>query len=94
MEEGIDLADAAIQEFDKAQKGPKGDREPPAGSFRYVVPKALDGETPVPEGGLARERLLTEAHERRQVGGGTLPGSSLDVQRKRPAGGYDTSQYG
>ncbi|HET8780740.1 MAG TPA: hypothetical protein VFM66_11750 [Agromyces sp.] len=93
VHEGVDLADAAIQEFDKAQKGPKGDKEPPAGSYRYVLPQSLDG-SPVPEGGIERERLLREASERQRTGGEPLPGSTIDIPRKRPAGGYDISEYG
>lgn len=93
VEDGEDFADAAIQKYDKAQKGPKGDKEPPPGSFRYAIPQTLDGSA-VPEGGLARERMLKATGERMAIGRGALPGSDLQIQRQRPAGGYDTSQYG
>lgn len=94
IHEGVDVADAAIAEWDKAQKGPKGDKEPPAGQYRYVVPTSLDTSA-VPEGGLAREQLLLLLAAGQATGqSAVLPGSDIHVDRKRPQGGYDISQYG
>lgn len=93
IEEGINYAEAALADFDKAAKGPKGDKEPPAGLFRYVAPTSDDG-SPVPEGGIAREEALRRISQQMTAERGLLPGSTLDIERKKPAGGYDASDYG
>lgn len=93
VREGLDRADAALAEYDKAAKGPKGDKSPPPGAIRYIVPITVDGR-PVPEGGLERERLLIAAMKSAKSATSVLPGSDLQIERKRPTGGYDTSQYG
>lgn len=93
VEEGIDEAEAMLERFDKAARGPKGDKEPAPGSYRYVVARGLDGG-PAPEGGLVREAMLIAREEEMRTARPVLEGSDIVVERKRPPGGYDTSQYG
>lgn len=93
VEEAINFAQAALDAHDKRLKGPKGDKEPPAGLQRYVVARAADG-SPAPEGGLERERLLIELATQQASSAPVLEGSEVVVDRRRPASGYDASEYG
>lgn len=88
-----DHADEALSRYDEDQQGKKNKAH---GVVRYLVPVA-HGDAPVPEGGLERARLLTAMQQASIEGVAGLPGSTLDddlIERKKPAGGYDLSEYG
>lgn len=82
---------AELEEFDKKNSG---DKKKP-GLRRWVVPEWLDPETPMPDGGLAREAFFREQQTfERELTIRDVDGTELDVDRIKPPGGYNPDDYG
>jgi hypothetical protein len=89
VETAYDGAEAALDAWDEQHQGKK--KVP--GTHRFAVPHAL-GDEPI-EGGLARQRMLLYALA--QEAGKTDdddPSAGLDIDRRRPAEGWNTADYG
>lgn len=85
-----DIADRALAQHDEKHKDDK------IKLSRYVIFEMADEGVPVPEGGLAREKWLKEMAdiESGNVDEVDIDGSGLDIQRRRPPGGYNDAEYG
>lgn len=82
-----DGAQRALQMFDKKQADSK---TPKYGQARFVVPHMLD-DSPLLEGGLAREAFFREYGEYMKQLTDTADGPDIE---RMPPGGYDPSEYG
>lgn len=98
VESRVDRADAALDEWDK--KNPHEKRKP--GTTRFVIAVDSQGE-PLDYGGVMRDAFRMEAEieeefestlEELGFNPDELDEDELPIERKRPAGGYDPSEYG
>lgn len=87
----INGAAAELDEFDR--KNPADKKKP--GLRRWVVPATYDPEFTLPEGGLAREAYFKERQTmERELTVRDVDGTELDIERIKPAGGYNPEEYG
>lgn len=88
VQEATDFADAALDEWDKAHP----DHEPGAG--RHVVPVVPPGYEDLLAGGLAREHHFRINFELQSGAPPDDESAGLDIDRKRPPGGWNPADYG
>lgn len=87
VEEREDVADRLLAEWDEKNAGKKGKR----GVSRFVVARDADGNY-LEYGGLTRQQFREAAIQEQQ----DLEelGEEAEIERDRPTGGYDPSEYG
>lgn len=88
VDTGVDYGQAALDKWDEQQSEKK---KKPHGQFRFLVPQALVEGVPI-EGWQARERSLLYAASQLEQQPDLTEG--LDIDRKRPPGGYSAADYG
>lgn len=87
VEERGDEADRLLAEWDEKNSGKKKK----VGVSRYVVALDANGK-PLDYGGLTRQRFQQAAIQEQQETDDELEG--IEIERDRPEGGYDPTQYG
>lgn len=90
VDTGIDAATAVLDEWDK-----KNEKKKKPGQYRFPVMVDMNGERR-DVGGLDRDSFYTGTPIGQSPRGDSVPDllDDLGIQRTRPPGGYNTSEYG